>query len=126
MKTHPSNWAQYLQHNKIEKNGGKPSFDDLSSYLLKSPVSHGKLRQESQEPYHPLSLTLHCNIIGFFPVGKKFIPRRAIRAADGAGSTSYPIILQHRVYSLRGLPYMKSALRGRGVSPKEDVVREVA
>ena len=28
--------------------------------------------------------------------------------------------------TLRGHPYMTSALRGRGVSPKEDVVREVA
>ena len=27
---------------------------------------------------------------------------------------------------VRGHPYMTSALRGEGVSPKEDVVREVA
>ena len=28
--------------------------------------------------------------------------------------------------SCKGLPFMTSALRGEGVSPKEDVVREVA
>ena len=29
-------------------------------------------------------------------------------------------------FDIRGHPYMTSALRGEGVSPKEDVVREVA
>ena len=33
------------------------------------------------------------------------------------------LCLRHRI---RGHPYMTSALRGGGVSPKKDVVREVA
>ena len=39
---------------------------------------------------------------------------------------SLVIVPLHCVSVIRGHPYMTSALRGEGVSPKEDVVREVA
>ena len=57
------------------------------------------------------------------------IPRRRKQLQSTFGEKAHTHLLRAAAVdpcNLRGHPYMTSALRGEGGSPKEDVVREVA